>query len=103
MCIGVPMRVVESMPGRALCEGMGERCWIDTLLVGDQPEGTWLLTFLNSAREVLNEDDAKKIQQALLALDRVREGETDVGHLFADLVDREPQLPEFLQSKMGES
>ena len=103
MCIGVPMRVVESMPGRALCESMGEQHWIDTLLVGDQPEGTWLLTFLSSAREVLDEDEAKKIQQALLALDRVREGETDVGHLFADLVDREPQLPEFLQSKMGES
>jgi len=26
------------------------------------------------------------------------QGETDINHLFADLVDREPELPEFLRT-----
>ncbi|WP_172838844.1 HypC/HybG/HupF family hydrogenase formation chaperone [Solemya velesiana gill symbiont] len=77
---------------------MGERRHVDTLLVGDQPKGTWLLIFLNSAREVLSEEDAGKIQSALQALNLTLQGESDIGHLFADLVEREPQLPEHLQA-----
>ncbi|MCU7812546.1 MAG: HypC/HybG/HupF family hydrogenase formation chaperone [Candidatus Thiodiazotropha sp. (ex Notomyrtea botanica)] len=99
MCIGLPMRVIVSEPGYALCDGMGQRRRVDTLLVGDQPVGGWLLVFLDSAREVLTEAQAGQIQKALRALDQVLNGETDVGHLFADLVEREPQLPEHLQQR----
>ncbi|MCU7809521.1 MAG: HypC/HybG/HupF family hydrogenase formation chaperone [Candidatus Thiodiazotropha sp. (ex Semelilucina semeliformis)] len=99
MCIGLPMQVVASESGYALCDGMGERRRVDTLLVGDQPVGGWLLVFLDSAREVLTEVQAEQIQKALQALDQVLNGETDVGHLFADLVEREPQLPEHLQQQ----
>ncbi|MEW8312437.1 MAG: HypC/HybG/HupF family hydrogenase formation chaperone, partial [Candidatus Thiodiazotropha taylori] len=71
----------------------------DTLLVGDQPVGSWLLVFLNSAREVLSEQRAEQISQALQALDLALSGESEVDHLFADLVDRTPELPEHLRPK----
>ncbi|MES9942020.1 MAG: HypC/HybG/HupF family hydrogenase formation chaperone [Candidatus Thiodiazotropha sp. 6PLUC1] len=99
MCIGIPMQVVSCEGSYVLCEGMGESRRVDTLLVGDQQPGSWLLVFLDSAREVLSEQRADQIRQALLALDMALQGETEVGHMFADLVDREPQLPEHLRSK----
>ena len=94
MCIGIPMQIVEAGEGSALCEGMGERKRISTLLVGDQPEGTWLLTFLDAAREVLNPADAARITDAVTAVNLVMQGSTDIDHLFADLIDREPPRPE---------
>jgi hydrogenase expression/formation protein HypC len=87
------MQVVETGDGYAWCEGMGQRRQIDTLLVGDQPAGTWLLTFLGAAREVLCADDAVRITAAVQAVSLVMQGETGIDHLFADLLDREPQLP----------
>ncbi|MCG7923398.1 MAG: HypC/HybG/HupF family hydrogenase formation chaperone [Candidatus Thiodiazotropha lotti] len=99
MCIGIPMQVVSTEGTTALCRGMGESRRVDTLLVGDQPVGSWLLVFLNSAREVLSEQRAEQISQALQALDLALSGESELDHLFADLVDRTPQLPEHLRPK----
>ena len=99
MCIGIPMRVIEAGNGYAICEGMGERKRISTLLVGDQPAGTWLLTFLDSAREVLTDEDAARITDAVTAVNLVMQGATDIDHLFADLVDREPPLPDSAPSR----
>ncbi|MEW8209427.1 MAG: HypC/HybG/HupF family hydrogenase formation chaperone, partial [Candidatus Thiodiazotropha taylori] len=45
MCIGIPMQVVSMEGTTALCQGMGESRRVDTLLVGDQPVGSWLLVF----------------------------------------------------------
>ncbi|MES9992771.1 MAG: HypC/HybG/HupF family hydrogenase formation chaperone [Candidatus Thiodiazotropha sp.] len=98
MCIGVPMRVISSQPGYAVCEGMGETRRVDTLLVGEQRIGSWLLVFLDSAREVLSEESAGEITQALQALNLALQGEREIDHLFSDLVNREPQLPEHLRS-----
>lgn len=97
MCLGVPMRVTAVEGDYVWCEGMGERRCVDTLLLGPQPVGTWLLVFLNSAREVLSAADAARITQAVQAVQLVLQGENEVEHLFADLIDREPQLPDFLQ------
>jgi len=97
MCIGIPMQVVETGDGYAWCEGMGRRRQIDTLLVGDQPAGTWLLIFLDAAREVLDAGDAARITAAVEAVNRVMQGETRIDHLFSDLLDREPQLPDFVR------
>ncbi|MCU7931885.1 MAG: HypC/HybG/HupF family hydrogenase formation chaperone [Candidatus Thiodiazotropha sp. (ex Codakia rugifera)] len=98
MCIGVPMQVITAGPGFAVCTGMGEKRLVDTLLVGDQQVGDWLLVFLNAAREVLTEEQASRIRKALDALDLAIHGETDIDHLFADLVDRDPQLPIHLRA-----
>ncbi len=99
MCIGLPMRVISAQLGRALCQGMGQQREVDTLLVGDPPVGSWVLVFLDSAREVLSEERAAQISQALTALELAIKGETEVDHLFADLIDREPSLPVHLQPK----
>jgi hydrogenase expression/formation protein HypC len=97
MCIGIPMQVVEAGNGYAWCEGLGQRRQIETLLVGDQPAGTWLLTFLGSAREVLCAEDAARISDAVQAVSLVMQGETAIDHLFSDLAAREPRLPDFVQ------
>lgn len=99
MCIGIPMQITDVDPGYAWCEGMGERKRIDTLLIGEQPVGTWVLVFINSAREVLTAEDAQRITQAVQAVNLAMQGETDLEYLFADLVESEPQLPEFLRTK----
>ena len=61
------------------------------LLVGPQEPGTWVLNFLGSAREVLSADDARKINDALDALEAVMSGdeEVDIDAHFADLAGRE--------------
>ncbi len=103
MCIGIPMRVIESHPGYALCEtGDGATRRIDTLLLGEQPVGTWLLTFLDTAREVLTAESAAQISAALQAVELAMRGETNIDHLFQDLLDREPVLPDFLRVASGE-
>jgi len=103
MCIGLPMQIKEKGFGSAMCEGMGIRREIDTLLVGDLPIDTWVLVFLNSAREVLSQENAKKIADAVKAVDLIMEADAGISNhgfeanaieaLFADLVDREPPKP----------
>ena len=103
MCIGLPMQIKEAGFGYALCEGMGVTRQVDTLLTGDQAIGTWVLVFLNSAREVLTEDNAIKISNAVKAVDMVMNNNgkmsTDgmdmqsIEALFADLTDRETPKP----------
>jgi len=97
MCIGIPMKVVKADDGYAWCEAIGECCRVDTLLVGNQPVGTWLLTFLGTAREVLSAEDAGRISDAVQAVRLVMQGETAVDHLFSDLPARSPGRSEFIQ------
>lgn len=97
MCLGIPMQVLEVGDGYAWCDAAGERRRVDTLLVGRLQPGTWLMTFLDTAREVISADDARRVADALQALAMAMRGDGGVDHLFADLVDREPQLPAFLQ------
>ena len=108
MCIGVPMRIIEQHDGWAWCESgltsgppsgfgggaQGER--VDMRLVAPAAPGDWALVFLGTARELMDEAQALQVLDALRALDAARRGET-VDHLFADLVDREPQLPPHLR------
>ncbi len=99
MCIGIPMQIVEPGPHFSVCHGSGETRTIDMALVGEQPAGTWVLVFLDAAREVITAGDAAKIGDALKALSLVLQGETSVDHLFADLVGREPELPDHLKPR----
>jgi len=97
MCIGIPMQVVAQHNESATCLYRGEESVIDTMLVGPQPVGAWLLVFLDAAREVLSETKAKQISDALEAMRLAMQGDNHIDHLFSDLVNREPQLPEFLK------
>ncbi|MDU8929647.1 HypC/HybG/HupF family hydrogenase formation chaperone [Alisedimentitalea sp. MJ-SS2] len=88
MCMGLPMQVAESGAGYALCNYQGGVRRIDTMLVGDQPPGTWLLVFIDAAREVIDAQEAQKITDALSALDAVMAGgPADIDHLFADIIE----------------
>lgn len=101
MCIGIPMRVIDSGSSRAGCEGRGERIELDMLLVGPQPSGTWVLAFNGVARRVLSQQEAVQISDALDALEAVSAGVTDIDRFFVDLIDREPELPEHLRRQSG--
>ncbi|MBY4677398.1 HypC/HybG/HupF family hydrogenase formation chaperone [Marinobacterium arenosum] len=105
MCIGIPMQVIESHPGFALCDNGGVQQRVDTALVGPQPAGSWLLVFLGAAREVLSEQRARQVRQALLAMKAVADGRADEGalldSLFSDLLKREPELPPHLAEQIS--
>ena len=95
MCIGIPLRIVECDGLRAVA-GDGTRTeTLDMALIGEQPVGTWVLSFLGAAREVITEHDARLIGDALAGLERVMAG-GDPGDAFADLEARAPELPPHL-------
>jgi hydrogenase expression/formation protein HypC len=98
MCIGLPMRVVEGDDMTALCERAGRVERLSMLLVGEQPAGTHVLAHLGSAIRTLEAEEARLIDEALLGLAQAVEG-GDFTARFADLIGREPQLPEHLRPR----
>ncbi|WP_236102384.1 HypC/HybG/HupF family hydrogenase formation chaperone [Methylotetracoccus oryzae] len=89
---------VLAVEGRwARCRGRDGDQQIDLCLVGDVQPGTWLMTFLDAARSVMTAEEAAQSSAALDALAAVLAGTDDVSTYFADLIDREPQLPDFLK------
>ncbi|MBA3903247.1 MAG: HypC/HybG/HupF family hydrogenase formation chaperone [Rhodocyclaceae bacterium] len=98
MCLAIPMRVLRMEGQMALCTGRNGETRVDTMLTGPLVPGQWVLGFLGTAREVVSEIEARKINGALDALEAVMAGDTSgLDRHFADLVGREPQLPDFLQ------
>jgi hydrogenase expression/formation protein HypC len=78
-----------------------QRQVLDMMIVGAQSPGTWVLAFHGAARRVLDPLEARQMRDALaalsLALDGDAEASAGIDALFADLVDRPPQLPEHLR------
>ncbi|HBZ44105.1 MAG TPA: hydrogenase [Maritimibacter sp.] len=99
MCVGVPMQVIRRRELSALCSDGVTTETIDLALVGEVDEGTWLLTFLGSAREVISEDEARKIAAALDGLRSLMSG-GDLGDAFADLEETGPRLPPHLAAAL---
>ena len=60
------------------CRGRNGEEQVNMMLTGPQPEGTWVLNFLGSAREVISAGDAAKIDQALDGLQAIMQGEQDI-------------------------
>ena len=91
MCVGIPVKVVKSGEFMATCEGRNGLEEVNMLLLGPQPEGTWVLNFLGSAREVLSAEDAEKINRALDGLDALinADGPVNMDDYFPDLVKHE--------------
>lgn len=98
MCLGVPMTVVECDDARALCERHGERRRVSIALIGRQEPGSWLLVHIDTAIQALQPEEARLIEDALAGLEAAMRGE-NVDHLFADLANREPVLPEHLRDR----
>lgn len=78
MCIGIPVRIVKPGELVATCRGRNGEEQVNMMLVGSQPEGTWVLNFLGSAREVLSEEDARLIDKALDGLAAIMSGHSDI-------------------------
>jgi hydrogenase expression/formation protein HypC len=97
MCIGTPMQITSTDEGVAVCEGRGRSERIDLALVGAQSPGTWILAYQGSAVRTLTPVEAAQTSAALDALAAVLAGESNVDAYFADLIDREPTLPEHLK------
>jgi hydrogenase expression/formation protein HypC len=96
MCIGFPMTVLKSEDGVGLCERRGDKQQVSMLLIGAQAPGAKVLVYLGSAVRLLDDVEAAQIDDALDALQDALEGK-NIDHRFADLIDREPELPEFLR------
>lgn len=88
MCVGIPAQIIEeSGEFMARCRTRNGEKTINMMLIGPQPVGTWVLDFLGSAREVLTEDEADKINKALDGLTAIMSGESeiDVDSYFPDI------------------
>ena len=85
---------------KALVERRGESRRVSMMLVGEQPVGTIVLVHIDTAVRVLEAPEAKLIDDGLDGVAAAMEGR-DFDHLFADLIDREPQLPAFLLDPEG--
>ncbi|OQX30653.1 MAG: hypothetical protein B0D96_02950 [Candidatus Sedimenticola endophacoides] len=87
MCIGVPVQIVEAGEFSALACGRNGEERVNMMLIGAQPVGTWVISFLGSAREVIGEEDAVNINKALDGLSAIMngEGQIDVDHYFPGL------------------
>ena len=74
MCLGVPMRIIESDGFTALCERLGERRRVNVMLIEEAPVGACVLVHVNNAVRLLDEEEASLINEALeelaSALDR---------------------------------
>lgn len=99
MCLAIPMEVLRADGLQAWCRDRdGSEVVVDTLLTGPVSPGQWLLVFLGAAREIVSAADAAKVAAAIDALDAALVGDMDrINAAFADLIDREPQLPDFLR------
>jgi hydrogenase expression/formation protein HypC len=105
MCIGIPMQVLAMEGCFARCAGPQGEERVDALLTGPLEPGQWVLVFLGAARELIDAGRAAQISAALTALSSLAaleeaspaELEGLIATHFADLVDREPQLPDFLR------
>ncbi len=92
MCVGIPALVLEAGDFIARCRTRNGEEQINLMLTGPQPAGTWLLTFLGSAREVISAEDARHIDQALDGLSAIMSGadEIDMERYFPGLGQSEP-------------
>lgn len=89
------MRIVAGDDVSAVCERRGDQRRVSLMLIGAQPPDTWVLVHLDSAVRVLGADEARLIDDALDGVAAALEGR-DFDHLFADLIEREPELPPHL-------
>ncbi|MCG6207421.1 HypC/HybG/HupF family hydrogenase formation chaperone [Rhodopseudomonas sp. HC1] len=97
MCVGLPMTVISSDGLTALCERRAEQRRVSTALIGEVAVGDRVLVFIDSAVRLLGPEEAQQIDDALDGLAAAMDGRP-FEHLFVDLIDREPELPEHLRS-----
>ncbi|MCA0327902.1 MAG: HypC/HybG/HupF family hydrogenase formation chaperone [Proteobacteria bacterium] len=74
MCIGIPMQVIASREGLAICLRDGEPVRVRTSLIGDAQPGDWLLVFQSDAVERLDPVRAAEILSTLALVQDAGQG-----------------------------
>ena len=101
MCLGIPMQIVSVNGLAAVCRTSDGEQPVSLALTGPLPLGQHVLVYLGSAVRALDPQEAAQIGDAICALGAAMNGEP-FEHLIADLIDREPELPDHLkQHAMG--
>lgn len=87
MCLSIPKQVVawEAEGDFAWVERNGQREQVNMMLLGPQPIGTWILTSLGLAKEVIEPEELALIEEALTALAASLDGDYDSTRYFQDL------------------
>lgn len=87
MCLSIPKQVVawEADGDFAWVERNGQREQVNMMLLGPQPLGTWVLTSLGLAKEVIEPEELALIEEALTALAASLDGDYDSTRYFQDL------------------
>ena len=101
MCIGIPMQIRSQDGLTALCAGRGEERRVSLYVPASNPSapGSWSMSIPRSASST--RPRFRCLNDALDALEAVDRGDP-FEHLFADLIGREPQLPDHLKSNAKE-
>ncbi|MBK3733154.1 HypC/HybG/HupF family hydrogenase formation chaperone [Azospirillum brasilense] len=87
MCLGIPMRVLETDGFTARCAGRGEERRVNVMLIDEVPEGGWVLVHLDRAVRALETEEVEPLNRALDAILLAARGE-NVDHLFTDLIEK---------------
>lgn len=87
MCLSIPKQVVawEGEGDFAWVERNGEREFLNMMLLGRQPVGTWVLTSLGLAKEVVEPEQLVLIEEALSALAASLDGDYEASQYFQDM------------------
>jgi hydrogenase expression/formation protein HypC len=87
MCLSIPKQVVawEADGDFAWVERNGQREQVNMMLLGPQPIGTWVLTSLGLAKEVIEPEELALIEEALTALAASLDGDYDSTLYFQDI------------------
>jgi hydrogenase expression/formation protein HypC len=96
MCLGLPMTIVETDGLSALCVYGAEQRRVSVMLLSNPPVGAKVLVYIDTAVRLLDDEEARLIGDAIQGLEAALNGE-NCDRFFADLIDREPQLPEHLR------
>lgn len=96
MCLGLPMTIVETDGLSALCVYGAEQRRVSVMLLSNPPVGAKVLVYIDTAVRLLDDEEARLIDDAIQGLEAALNGE-NCDRFFADLIDREPQLPEHLR------
>ena len=87
MCLSIPKQVVawEGEGDFAWVERNGQREFLNMMLLGPQPVGTWVLTSMGLAKEVVEPEQLALIEEALTALAASLDGDYEASQYFQDI------------------
>lgn len=87
MCLSIPKQVVawEGEGDFAWVERNGQREFLNMMLLGPQPVGTWVLTSMGLAKEVVEPEQLALIEEALTALAASLDGDYEASQYFQDM------------------